>query len=166
MVDMSDLGFVACIGDRTAPGEDPLRSKPDYRQILGIWSSLGSLLLQSMRSEANSSLDKSWYQRRTLVNLTLCLPANQRAHLTDKCQDLCHPTRTSAKFRSWLSTVTKINAVCTTSKLRQRAISTVKPFDNLYHTNMATPFSADQPVTIRTRKFITNRLLSRKQMVV
>ncbi|KAK5095915.1 hypothetical protein LTR70_003234 [Exophiala xenobiotica] len=31
---------------------------------------------------------------------------------------------------------------------------------------MATPASADQPVTIRTRKFITNRLLSRKQMVV
>ncbi|KAK5945275.1 hypothetical protein PMZ80_002479 [Knufia obscura] len=31
---------------------------------------------------------------------------------------------------------------------------------------MATPSSADQPVTIRTRKFITNRLLSRKQMVL
>ncbi|KAK4935178.1 hypothetical protein LTR66_015490 [Elasticomyces elasticus] len=31
---------------------------------------------------------------------------------------------------------------------------------------MATPSNADQPVTLRTRKFITNRLLGRKQMVV
>merc|ERR1712000_202419 len=36
----------------------------------------------------------------------------------------------------------------------------------LSHRQINTATMADSPVTIRTRKFITNRLLSRKQMVV